>query len=248
MVELAVGVDGKAMNLVLLIDADFINPTQVRFSDRRFEHIRTVLNSKIGDELCVGLLNGRMGHGKVIGMSEASIDIDIVLTQSPPEPLPLTLIIPMIRPPMFKRLLFHATTLGIKKIIVLNFNRVEKSLWNSSALRPQEMHDQMVLGLEQAKDTILPQVIIKDRFKPFVEDELPALSEGITVKIVAHPGTGQLCPTAVKQAAILVIGPEGGLVDYEIDKLKALNFQTINLGQRILRVETALPYIIGKMF
>ncbi len=235
------------MNLILLFDADFTAPCHVRLTGRRFEHIRTVLKSKAGDELCIGLLNGQIGQGRIVKMDGEAVEISAAFTQAPPLALPLTLIIPMIRPPMFKRLLFHATTLGIKKIIILNFSRVEKSLWQSSALRPQAIQESLVLGLEQAKDTVLPQVIIKDRFKPFVEDELPALAEG-TLKLTAHPGGDTLVCPLLPEPVTLVIGPEGGFVPYEIKKLAELDFKIIDLGPRILRVDTAISYIIGRVF
>ena len=234
------------MNLILLSQSDFLTKTTVRLTDRRFNHIQSILKSKPDDKLSVGQLNGAIGEGKVLNITDQGVELAVTLHKSAPQPLPLTLIVPMIRPPMFKRLLFHATTLGIKKIIVLNFNRVEKGLWNSSSLRPQEIQEQLLLGLEQAKDTILPEVTIEQRFKPFIEDKLPALAEG-TLKLVAHPG-GKPCPTQMKQAITLLIGPEGGLVDFEVEQLTKAGFIPIDLGPRILRVDTALPYIIGKLF
>ena len=234
------------MNLILLFDSDFISSDRVRLTGRRFEHIQNVLKISVDDELCVGLLNGKIGQGKVVHSSLQEIVLEVRLTFDPPAALPLTLIIPMIRPPMFKRLLFHATTLGIKKIIVLNFNRVEKSFWNSSSLNPEEMRDQMVLGLEQSKDTVLPEVIIQERFKPFVEGELPAMIKG-KLNIVAHP-EGQVCPKAGMSPVTLLIGPEGGLIPFEIEKLTNIGFHLANLGPRILRVDTALPLVIGKLF
>jgi 16S rRNA (uracil1498-N3)-methyltransferase len=164
------------MNLVLLFESDFISPTRVRLEGRRFEHIQNILKATEDQALLVGKANGLMGQGRIVSFGSKEVEIEVSLTDKPPSPLPLTLIIPMVRPPMFKRILFHATTLGVKKIYVLNFARVDGGLWNSSSLRPEEIQEQLVLGLEQAKDTLMPEVIIKERFKPFVEDELPAIS------------------------------------------------------------------------
>ncbi|MBF0490762.1 MAG: 16S rRNA (uracil(1498)-N(3))-methyltransferase [Candidatus Omnitrophica bacterium] len=47
---------------------------------------------------------------------------------------------------------------------------------------------------------------------------------------------------------ILVIGPEGGIIDYEIELLKAAGCQLIGLGPRILRTESVLPLLVGKLF
>jgi len=243
------------MNLILLFDSDFISPHRVRLSGRRFTHIQDILKAECSKTLTVGKINGLMGQGTVKSKTSDAVELEVKLDGKPPEALALTLILGLPRPPMLKRILFFAAMLGVKKIIILNFNRVEKSLWNSSSLKPPAITEQLVLGLEQAKDTVMPEVILKKRFKPFVQDELPALIKG-TIALVAHPdkkipsplwgglGRGDYPDMPIT----LVIGPEGGIIDYEIELLKAAGCQPIDLGPRILRTETVLPYVVGKLF
>lgn len=236
------------MNLILLFENDFIGDGQrVRLTDRRHQHIREILRAKAGDELCVGLANGKIGKGRIVELGDQSAELDVELTQNPPSALPLTLILALPRPQVIKRTLLCASSLGIKKIILLNFSRVEKSLWQSSSLREDAIERDLILGLEQAKDTILPKVLLRKRFKIFVEDELPEMVKG-TLPLVAHPGALQACPKDVRQPVTLVIGPEGGVTDYEVGKLTSLGFQDVNLGPRILRVESVLPFVVGRMF
>ena len=236
------------MNLILLFENDFIdNGRHVRLTDRRHQHIRAILKVKLDEELCVGLANGKTGTGRVVKIDEQSVELDVQLTQDPPLALPLTLILALPRPQVINRTLICASSLGIKKIILLNFYRVEKSLWQSSSLREDAIRKNLILGLEQAKDTRLPEVLLRKRFKIFVEDELPEVMKG-TLPLVAHPGARQACPKDVHRPVTLVIGPEGGLTDYEVEKLTALGFQDIDLGSRILRVESVLPFVAGRMF
>ncbi|MDE2028700.1 MAG: 16S rRNA (uracil(1498)-N(3))-methyltransferase [Candidatus Omnitrophica bacterium] len=234
------------MNLILLNQDDFVAANSVVLSGRRFKHAQEVLKTDVGRQLTVGLVNGSMGRAEVLAKKADSLELAVALDQEPPPALALTLVLALQRPPMLKRMLFAAAMLGIKKIIILNFNRVEKSLWNSSALKPAAIEEQLVLGLEQAKDTVMPEVVLKKRFKPFVEDELPALVKG-RLALVAHPGGGEL-PTGVIRPVILVIGPEGGILDFEIDLLESAGCRTVDLGQRILRTESVLPLVVGKLF
>jgi len=88
---------------------------------------------------------------------------------------------------------------------------------------------------------------MRKRFKPFVEDELPLLAKE-TFSLVAHPEAVAQCPRDVKRPVTLAIGPEGGWTPYEIDKLTDCGFLPINMGKRILRVESAIPAIISKLF
>ena len=235
------------MNLILLFPEDYIEANRVRLTGRRHRHIFSILGAKIGDELSVGLLNDKIGIGRIILIDAASLDMEVELKGVPPMPLPMTLILALPRPQALKRTLICASTLGIKRIVILNCHRVEKSLCQSTTLHESSIRDHLILGLEQAKDTILPDVTLRKLFKIFVEDELPDLIKG-TIPFVAHPGALHSCPVSVRQPVTFFIGPEGGFIDYEVDKLKRLGFTDVDLGERILKVESVLPYVAGKMF
>ena len=124
---------------------------------------------------------------------------------------------------------------------------IRDSFWQTPFLEPETIREHLVLGLEQARDTVLPDVLIEKRFKPFVEDRLPALSAG-TLGLVGHPGPYPPCPRGLDQAVTLAIGPEGGWIPYEIDLLGKAGLQPVQLGERILRVETAVTALLSRLF
>ena len=236
------------MNLILLHKDDFIATTgRVRLTGRRLKHVREVLRASINDELCVGLLNGNIGTGRVMVLDDAALEMDVRLEQAPPVPLPVTLILALPRPKVLRRVLRSAAALGVKRILLLNCFRVEKSFWQSPFLETETINEQLTLGLEQARDTILPGVVLCRQFKPFVEDELPGLIQNTTA-LVAHPTAAVPCPRALNKAATLIIGPEGGFIPYEIDKLTACGCSLVTLGERILNVETAVPALLSRLF
>ena len=150
------------------------------------------------------------------------------------------------RPKVFKRVLQSITAMGVKRIILTNSWRVDKSYWQSPLLTPENLHQQMLLGLEQARDTILPKIEIQQRFKPFVEDLLPTIVSG-TCGFVAHPDAPRACPANSSGAVTLAIGPEGGFTHYEIEKLEEAGLQAVHLGPRPLRFETAVPALLGRL-
>lgn len=237
------------MNIVLFSEADFIGDNLIAIRDaRRLEHISQIHQIKLGETLKVGLLNGNMGSGLVVFFNEAEIQLQVSLTQSPPVPLPVTLVLALPRPKMLKRTLQTISTLGVKKIYLINSYRVEKSYWQTPLLEADAIHEHLLLGLEQGCDTILPEVHLIKRFKPFVEDDLNAIV-GDTKPLVAHPYTDLPCPAQIDYAITLAIGPEGGFIPYEIDLLqKNAGFTAVNLGERIMRVETVVPYLLGRLY
>ncbi len=234
------------MNLILLFPDDFIGEGRVRLQGRRLKHVLDVHRASVGDELCVGLLNDRIGTGKVIALSESALEMDIRLERTPPAALSVTLILALPRPKVLRRVLRSASAMGVKRIILLNAFRVEKSYWQSPFITPEAVQEQLILGLEQAKDTVLPEVLLRPLFKPFVEDELPDLIKG-TLSLVAHPIASQTCPRNVNQPVALAIGPEGGFILYEIEKLTQCGFAAVQMGERILSVETAVPALLARL-
>ncbi len=236
------------MNLILLFQDDFKeDQNRVRLEGRRLKHVLDVHRASVGDELCVGLLGGRIGIGTVTVLNQSIFELEVRLDRLPPFKLPLTLILALPRPKILKRVLRSASVMGVKRIILLNSFRVEKSYWQSPLLSNDCVREQLILGLEQARDTILPEILLKPLFKPFVEDELPGIAAG-TLPLVAHPLAALPCPRDVKQAVTLAIGPEGGFIPYEIEKLEACGFQPVQIGDRILNVETVVPALISKLF
>jgi RsmE family RNA methyltransferase len=234
------------MNIILLHKEDFISTNRVKLSGRRFQHATSFLHAETGKTLQVGLLDGELGQGTVVALGETSLELETVFTTPPPPPLPITLILAMPRPKVLKRVLQGVTALGVKKIYLINTWRVDKSYWQSPALSKETLDEQLFLGLEQGRDTLLPSVTIEKRFKPFVEDRLPEIVEG-TNPLVAHPTSSQPCPSNMTTPATLAIGPEGGFTDYEITMLETKGFTPIQLGSRALRVETAVPALIGRL-
>ena len=234
------------MNLILLHPEDFTSETRVTLSARRKEHILHVQQAQPGDKLRVGLVNGLIGTGTLLTVSEQTLELDVNLEHPPPVPLPVTLLLALPRPKMLKRILQAISSLGVKQIYLINSYRVDKSFWGSPLLQAEKLAEQLILGLEQARDTILPKIELRQRFKPFVEDELPGLIEGTTA-YVAHPGATTDCPFAVNHPITLAVGPEGGFIPYEVDKLRNCGFIPVSLGERILRVETAVPVLLARL-
>lgn len=235
------------MNLILLFDDDFISDSRVLLTGRRLQHVRDVHRAAAGESLIAGLANGRVGRGTVTHLGDDALEMEVVLDRDPPSPLPLTLILALPRPKVLNRVIAGAASLGIKRIVLINAWRVEKSYWGSPRLTPENLRAQSILGLEQARDTVLPSIELRRLFRPFVEDELPSIAHG-TRALVAHPSARDECPRDLREPITLVIGPEGGFIDAEIASLERIRFTPVSIGERILRVETAVPFVAARLY
>lgn len=219
-----------------------------RITGERLAHLREVQQWQAGDVLKVGEIDGNLGEARIVAIDEQAAALQVgTLDRAPPPALPCTLVLALPRPKMLKRILVDATSLGVKRICLVNSYHVDKSYWSSPQLGAASVGEKCRLGLAQAIDTRLPQVTLHKRFRPFVEDELPAII-GDSHALLAHPAGDTPCPRGLAGAATLVVGPEGGFIPFEVELLRAAGCQAVTLGARILRVDTAVPVLLGRLY
>jgi len=196
--------------------------------------------------LKVGLLGGKMGTGTVRVAESERVELDVALDALPPEPLSVTLLLALPRPKVLRRIVQAVTTAGVKRLALFGAFRVEKSYWQTPWLSDEELREQIVLGLEQAGDTVLPVITLHPLFRPFIEDTVPGLAAG-SMRLLAEPGTGRTCPAAAAGPVTLAVGPEGGFTEHELAMLGRAGFETVTLGRRAWRTEHVVPALLGRL-
>ncbi len=237
------------MNLILLDPSEAAAPDgTVRLEGRRAAHALAVLRVAPGDRLQVGVVGGRLGTGEVLAAGGGTVTLRVSLDRDPPPRAPVDLLLAVPRPKILRKVLHAAASMGVRRLVLLGSWRVEKSYWSSPLVAPEAMRVHLLLGLEQGRDTVLPEVIVRRRFKPFVEDELAATFPE-PARLLAHPvGAAPLEAHAPAGArAAHAIGPEGGFTADEAVALRARGFAAVSLGPRVLRVDAAVPYAVGQV-
>ena len=234
------------MNIVLLDPRQTQSEIWTISAKRQLEHLQTHLDIQVGDTLKVGIREGKRYLTEIIEITEKTVRLKPLKEEAVPAKLPVTLIVALPRPKVLRRLIMDAATLGVENIILLHSYRVDKSYWQTPFL--QQLDHYIELGLEQAGDTIAPKIELYKRFKPFVEDVLPTLISTDCPAYVAHPYAESKMPFAIEHRCTVVIGPEGGFIPYEIDLLIKNGCQAVSLGNRIIRTETVIPYVLGRLF
>lgn len=233
------------MNLVLLRQGDWIDADRVLLRDHRAGHIRAVLKARVGDTLRVGLLGGLCGQGLIEALDPEGARLRVALTDPPPPRHRFDIVLALPRPKMLRRILRQCAEFGIANLHLLHSARVEKSFWQSPLLQPAALEEALLAGLERSRDTIAPQVHLHRRFRPFVEDQLPGICAGRPCWL-AH----MEAPLALAQAppvpAVVMVGPEGGFVPFEIQLAEAVIARRVSLGARTLSVDTALVTVLAQ--
>jgi len=199
----------------------------------------------------VGVLHDRIGFGTITALQPKypfMVEMTVTHDSPPPPKVPLDIVLALPRPIMLRRILSQVTALGVGKVHIVNAARVEKSFWQAGLVDEDAYMAYVISGLEQAIDTIPPKIFFHRKFKPFVEDYLPGIADHYHYLVYAHPSSARgvhLCIGPAQGKVLVAVGPEGGWLDYELDKFEEQGFCGFAMGARILKVDTAVVNIHG---
>lgn len=144
--------------------------------------------------------------------------------------LRVTLLAGALRPERADTLVEKATEIGVHAV---RFLRMERTPRRYGEGRLDRMHRVARAAVEQCGRAWIPPVSHHEW------DELEDLLADGPLFVLRPGGEGRLRAREEKDAASVVIGPEGGFAEAELLRLGELGAVGVDLGPRILRVETA---------
>lgn len=234
----------------LLLEPDEVPPGggDILLRGDQARHAREVLHAAPGQRLRLGIVDGPLGTGEVLGTDpDGAIRLRAEWEAAPPPRPRIDLLLAMPRPKVMRRLWPVLASLGVGRIFVSNAWKVERGYFDTPALDPATIRTGLLEGLRQAGDTLLPAVTIHRRLRPLVEDVLPALPP-YARRWIAHPDPGEplsLPSLATPGRTLLAIGPEGGWIPDEVALFRRHGFVPLSLGPRILRTDTSCAVLLG---
>lgn len=242
------------MNIIILFESDKQKDGSYCLADSRAEHIRTILKSHINDRLEIGILNGSRGSAVVKSIDSSQVVLsDIQFKDTNLPKIIVDIIVALPRPQTVKKVLFTSAMMGVRNIFFIRSNRVEKSFFHSPLLEGENLREHLIEGLQQGKNTMLPNVFIHEKFKPFFEDSLQEFyaerNESPLMLLPDLEAVEMLSKIYNKKEKhlLIAIGPEGGWVPFETEMMESLGFQKFKLGDWTLRVEHALTACLAQI-
>ena len=226
----------------ILFETDEVKGSVATIGDIRAEHILTVLRGEVGQELKVGVVDGKIGTGRVTGIAGREVTVELELNGESLKPW-FDLILAPPRPRVFKRLLPQLAALGMRKLTLIGARKVEKDFWGATILKEENYRPLFVDGLQQAGTSILPTIDIERSFRRF----LAGCEAMDGLKLVAHPyGADGRAERRPDEWLTLAVGPEGGWTEDEVKAFEEKGFKRYSPGARILRSDTAIVALAAK--
>jgi 16S rRNA (uracil1498-N3)-methyltransferase len=202
-------------------------------------HLVRVLRLREGAELLVFDGQGHEHHASIARIQGAAVTVLIksALARNNESPLHITLVQGVSRGERMDWTLQKATELGVSRIVPVLTERSVVRLDDKQAGKKQQHWQQIVSSAcEQSGRSVVPNVALPCTLRAFLTTPSPATAR----YVLAPDGADSLAnQTSVDQTVELLIGPEGGLDDSEIQHALLTGFKSVRLGPRILRTETA---------
>src|SRR5690606_36961887 len=134
-----------------------------------------------------GLLGGAVGTGEVIADDGSALTFRLALTEPPPRPCAVELLLAVPRPKVITRTIEIAASFAVRRIDLTNAWRVDKSYLRSPRLDPGALALAARFGAEQGGTTYLPAITLHDRLMAVLDGRF-GTHDPSTLRIVAHPG------------------------------------------------------------
>lgn len=216
----------------------------VELSGQTRHYLARVLRLSVGDSVILFDGDGREYPGEIIEVQSKRIIAR--LGESRPagneSPLKITLVQAISRGERMDYSLQKATELGVSCIQPLVSQRVEVRLDEKrKAKRLQHWKGVVISACEQSGRAVVPEVL-----QPCLLDEWLAVAD--TSKSLVLDPTAKMRLSEFSEGhknVSVLVGPEGGFTEIELEHVKAKGVTPLSLGPRILRTETAGPVAIA---
>lgn len=231
------------------IDAELELGVDLQLTDQVFHHWVKVLRAQVGETAT--LFNGQGGEYFVtlieVNKKSASVSVDRF---NPDNRTPAATILigqVMSKGDRIDYMVQKATELGVSQIQLLTSERCEMRLkYDRDQKKIDHWQAIATAACEQCGMNIVPQILAPLSLEQWLTKDLPA------TKLVLAPDTEKTDALAeMKHDIALLVGPEGGLSDAEINTAQQHGFKNWCIGDRVLRTETApivaLSIIIYKL-
>lgn len=241
-------IDSRAMRIPRCYTPQSLAADHDLLLDERLGHYLTrVLRMRQGDALLLFNGEGQEHAARIAEIRGVQLRVRVLEARpvAPPSALALTLAQAICRGEKMDQVLQKATELGVRHIVPIHSERTEVRLDGERAERRAEHWRQVLISAcEQSGRADLPTLAPVVDLATYVDRERHSAAR----RYVLDPRAGhRLSDESAPAAAIVLVGPEGGLSESEIDYARHTGFTALSFGPRVLRTETAGPALLAAL-
>jgi 16S rRNA (uracil1498-N3)-methyltransferase len=254
------------------IDPDLVDKVAggARIVDlQQIKQIGNVLRLFVGSQVIILDGKGCVYRCLITRMDKREIQLDIIeeLEATAEPPVKVAVAIPLLRGGRFDWAIQKMTELGVQSIVPIICERSVVTVDLKNEKDKKEKLDRWISiareAAEQCERSIVPEIqsprSLKDLMPPSTvsgeEWHLKVICaercEGVLLShallSLLNEGNGHQISHILPMNIFIIVGPEGGFTDEEIENADRAGFLLVSLGPRILRSETASVYALAQV-
>lgn len=215
--------------------------TELTLSGGEAHHLIHVMRAKPGTRL--NIFDGSGGEWRAevtqLGRSEVVLSLGEFLSSERELDREITVAVALPKGDRQRWLVEKCVELGVARIVPLKTARSTVSSPDS----PARLLRYVIEASKQCGRNRLMQCTEAVRWASFVTDSVAEL------RLAAHPGGLELSSldSTAPASTMIAVGPEGGFTEEEIAVARDCNWEVVDLGTRILRIETAAVALVARL-
>ena len=228
---------------IFFISSRDIHGSIIPIQGSLFTHLHKSLRVQQGDRIFLNDEQRRRHHVQIAQIDRKQLVVEILDTQMGPAPETpaITLVQSILKGEKMNWVVQKATELGVAQIVPLLSERVISRPTSAQSERQQARWQRIALeAAQQAERWDVPPI---SQFRTFTSLTASPLAADLVFLLTERengiPLTTVSFPLQWERGVTLIVGPEGGWTQSELEKARQAGIQNITLGQRILRSETA---------
>ena len=213
--------------------------------DARTHHLKKVLHAQDGDLVDFGVVNGPRGKGLVKWEKSGAVNLSLKWNERhASDLLPITLLVGLSRPQTCRKVIEQASALGVSELIFFTAEKSEAS-YTESSLWNEEWHRLLIKGAEQAFSCHLPRCEKVKSLDAAIQQSSSFSTTRLALDVYESSQALSEMGRPNNENTLLAVGPERGWSQSERELLREQKFSLCHMGQRVLRVETAVVASVG---
>ena len=223
-----------------------LRPGPFQLQGHEAHHLAKASRMRPGDRVCLFNGNGYEYPSRIDSIDKRSVLLEVECVDEANRELPVTIDVacPLPKGDRAQFLIEKLTEIGVTSFIPL---QTARSVVHPSDGKMEKLGRTVIEACKQCGRNKLMKLGKPERWETICKDD-----DSNRIRLMAHPEESDAkwskvfsSINAKKNGFVVALGPEGGFTEEEVALGKRNGWQAVNLGERILRIETAALVLVS---
>jgi len=212
--------------------------TEISISGEEFHHIKNVFRKNVEDEILLTSGNGLLAEAEITNISkkEISVSVSKIIEEKIFEPK-IAVAFSLLKNKHDNLIIEKLTEIGVKDFFPIV---TERTVRKSSKNTEEKFEKVAISAIKQCDNAFLPEIHKTQKVVELLKNiRTYEYFPIIALEKEKQENLHKIIKILDNKSICIIIGPEGGFADEEIEYFSQKQIPTFSLGNHIIRAETA---------